>query len=187
MKKFCFVICCILMLPMLLVGCGKEETNLNIKEDFIEIQSIEYSTSYSSNNFPTTHIRSRFFIEFETNDVSKTDYDSASYYLEDYEYANYISDLTSNYPNVVGSITINKEKNNIPDISNDKLNSGTTYYAKYDYYGDGSYFIYRSYEIKSFKVVYVQMKIISDSVIEIIDNDEHYIVQTVYYKANFFN
>ena len=31
------------------------------------------------------------------------------------------------------------------------------------------------------------MKIISDNVIEIIDDDEHYIVQTVYYKANFFN
>lgn len=177
MKKFCFVICCILMLPMLFVGCGKEETNLNIKEDFVAIQNIEYTTMFSSNNYSRTNLQSRFYIDAEIDfDVTEEEYNSATNKLEDYEYNDYLT-----------ATNIKQDKSNIPNISNDKLNSGTTYYAKYDYYGDGSYFIYRSYKIKSFKVVYVQMKIISDSVIEIIDDDEHYVVQTVYYKANFFN
>ena len=161
------------MLPMLLVGCGKEKNNLNIREDFIEIQSMEYSSNSSK-----TTIYSRFYIDAEIDfDVTEEEYNSATIKLEDYEYKNYIS-----------STNIKQDKSNIPNISNDNLNIGTTYYAKeyYHEYGDG-YYVYRAYTIKSFKVVYVQMKIISDSVIEIIDDDEHYIVQTVYYKANFFN
>ena len=54
MKKICFVVCCILMLPILLVGCGKEETNLNTKEDFVKVQSVTYfvaGTEYEINSY----------------------------------------------------------------------------------------------------------------------------------------
>lgn len=185
MKKFCFIICCILMLSMMLLGCGKEENNLNIKEDFVALHSITYQKYYAETHEQEDTIPdktrqkifSRFFIEADVIGVTEEEYNSATNKLEDYEYNDYLN-----------ATNIKQDKSNIPNISNDNLNIGTTYYAKeyYNEYGDG-YYVYRAYTIKSFKVVYVQMKIISDSVIEIIDDDEHYIVQTVYYKANFFN
>lgn len=183
MKKICFVLCFILMIPMLLVGCGQEEISLNIKEDFVKIQNITYTTYYSEEgeNYykqKDATLNSRFYIDAEIQTATEEEYNSATNKLEDYEYNDYLN-----------ATNIKQDKSNIPNISNDNLNIGTTYYAKEEYYngyGDG-YYVYRAYTIKSFKVVYVQIKIISDSVIEIIDDDEHYIVQTVYYKANFFN
>lgn len=185
MKKFYCILCCILMLPMLLVGCGKEAANLNITEDFVAIQNIEYTTMFSSNNYSRTNLQSRFYIDAEINSATEEEYNSATNKLEDYEYKDYISGIPYNDGYSYSSPTfINKDNNNVPDINNEKLNAGTTYFYKLHYY---DYDMYIRCKIKSFKIVYVQMKIISDSVIEILNDNEHYIVQTVYYKANFFN
>ena len=178
MKKICFVLCFMLMIPILLVGCNKEETNLNMQEGFVVIDSVEYSAMTSSNNYSKNTVYSRFFIGAEVNNnVTEEDYNSALHKLENYEYKDVL-----NY-----SYSISADKSNLP--IEERVNVGTTYYEKVYYYNsstDNGYY-FRSLTIKSFKVVYVQMKIISDSVIEIIDDDEHYVVQTVYYKAHFFN
>lgn len=185
MKKICFVLCFILMIPMFFVGCNKEESNLNIKEDFVKIQNIEYSTMTSLNNYSNKTIHSRFYIDAEVNWVTEEEYNSATNKLEDYEYRDYISGIPYNDGYNYSSPTfINKNNNNVPDINNEKLNAGITYFYKVHYYDNDMYI---SCKIKSFKIVYVQMKIISDSVIEIINDNEHYIIQTVYYKTNFFN
>jgi hypothetical protein len=184
------------MIPMLLVGCGKEENKLNIKEDFIEIQSMTYTTYYTEEdeNYykqKNSSLYSRFYIDAEINyEVTEEEYNSAVNKLEDYEYKNYIKGqpyFVSSNSYELGyrvATSINQARDNIPNISNNKLNIGTTYFCKIF---NNDYTQYFSCHIKSFKVIYVQMKIISDSVIEIIDDDEHYVVQTVYYKANFLN
>ncbi len=192
MKKICFALCFILMMPMFLVGCSNKESKSNIKEDFVDIQSIEYTTFYTEegeNYFgqKNTKLNSRFYIKADIKNVSETEYISSSNLLESYEYKKYIDGALvydgHSYVSI-GPTNINKEKDNVPNFEESKLNIGKSYYEKYDKAGST---YYRCYTIRECKIIYIKLKIISDSVIEIINDNSHYIVQTVYYQASFFN
>ena len=72
MKRLQVLLLVALSSTFLMFGCGKEEVSLNIKEDFIEIQSITYTTYYTEEdeNYykqKNSSLYSRFYIDAEIN------------------------------------------------------------------------------------------------------------------------
>ncbi|MGN0961516.1 MAG: hypothetical protein ACI4PF_04890 [Christensenellales bacterium] len=170
MKRFCLFLICILIAPIMLVGCNEDRD-----DGFVEVQSITYTYAKANSNYnsDSTTISSRYYIDVKLESVTVDEYNLASKYLNDYEYENYIN-----------STTINTEKSNIPNISDTKLQVGEAFYQLN--YTDSLNPQYYKVTIIEFKVVYLKVKILQNNLIEIIDNNSHYLIQTTSLKINYF-
>ena len=165
MKKFCSILLCLLILPLMLVGCNKANTTAD--DGFVEVQSIEYTTPNSSQ---LTRLNSRFYIDYDVEYIDAMEYENATLFYSDYKYNKYFN-----------STTIDSDKSNLVYLSDEEIGVGNYYYVQFSNTGN-----YAKFKILEFKVIIIKVKVISDTHIEIIDGEERYLLQTEYFKVNYF-
>ena len=180
-KKLSLVLLCglIMLGSLLLVGCNESEQSYE-EQGFVAVCEIEYQTDSS---FKT--LQSIYEISYTVEEIPATEF----------EQANSIRLFSTPYE---GSQTIKCYMNSNREIA--ISSGGIDSFSSQVSNGDIEFFIYENLtpdtdnEIRYYKrsvtnvdVNYIYVKILEENKIEIIDTDnERYIVNTPYYRINYF-
>lgn len=167
MKKICLFLICLIIAPILFVGCNKEKD-----DGFVEVQSITYSIGDN-----TTTLNSNFKILCNFHDsISYEEYNNAS------------DELILESPPIFNQTqTINRDKTNLKTY---KSYIGKTYYYCYIYNPDtpeDSSNRYYKLKFKEIEEYYIYVRVISENIVEIKNSkDEISRVCTTSYQINYF-
>jgi len=183
MKKFCFLLICVLILPIFFVGCKEEDPN----DGFVEVQSITYVVGDNS-----TTLNSTWRIKTIPNSTLASSEQEVSlnaiYYTWHPNYdPSYISSAPFfRFTNVFNkNININSNKSNIPTFNNGDI----VYYYSSDTYSlveSNDKYCFKT-TVKEVELSYINIKVINDNTIEIKSSEGQISrILCTSYKINYF-
>jgi len=174
MKKFCFLLICVLILPIFFVGCKEEDPN----DGFVEVQSITYVVGDNS-----TTLHSTWNISITPHSARTTTEEDFTVNVNNYTWHPHFnkSEFITRFTNVyTKSWNMSEIKSNIPSFASGDL----VYYCLTDNEDDTSYY---KAVIEEVRLTYINVKIIDNNIIEIKSNEGQISrILCTSYKINYF-